>query len=57
MVEDIEKRYKTIRWKKLRVAILKRDKYLCQESKRYGKTVPAVIVHHISLKITSLPYF
>lgn len=44
---DIEKQYKTQRWKRLRIAILKRDNYLCQESKRYGKTVGATLVHHI----------
>lgn len=39
--------YKTPRWKRKRVVILKRDEYMCQESKRYGKTEPATTVHHI----------
>lgn len=27
--------------------MLRRDGYMCQESKRYGKQVPATTVHHI----------
>lgn len=39
--------YKSKRWKKLRERVLQRDGYQCQESKRYGKAVPANTVHHI----------
>jgi 5-methylcytosine-specific restriction endonuclease McrA len=39
--------YKSKRWRKLRERILKRDGYMCQESKRYGKMVEANTVHHI----------
>ena len=39
--------YKSARWKKIRERILRRDKYLCQISKRYGKLVQADTVHHI----------
>lgn len=39
--------YKSKRWQRLRKAILARDGYQCQESKRYGKAVPATTVHHI----------
>jgi len=39
--------YKSKQWKKKREAILRRDEYLCQECKRYGKTTPATVVHHI----------
>ena len=39
--------YKTKRWNRLRKAVLARDNYQCQESKRYGKNVPANTVHHI----------
>ena len=39
--------YKSKRWKRTRAAILARDGYQCQESKRYGKAVPANTVHHI----------
>lgn len=39
--------YKEKRWKKKRESILRRDNYLCQESKRYGKSVQATTVHHI----------
>ena len=39
--------YKTKRWERKRAAVLRRDEYLCQESKRYGKTVQANTVHHI----------
>ena len=27
--------------------VLRRDKYLCQRCKRYGKKVPATVAHHI----------
>ena len=37
----------TKRWKNFRISIMVRDKFLCQESLRYGKKVPAVMVHHI----------
>ena len=39
--------YNTKRWKHKRQHILLRDKYLCQECKRYGKRVDADTVHHI----------
>lgn len=39
--------YETTKWKKKREKILRRDKYQCQESKRYGRIVQADTVHHI----------
>lgn len=39
--------YKKKRWKRKREQILRRDKYLCQISIRYGKQVEADTVHHI----------
>ena len=39
--------YKTAKWQRLRAAVMKRDGYKCQWSKRYGKTVEATTVHHI----------
>ena len=39
--------YKTKAWKRKRAKILRRDEYMCQESKRYGKTVPATTIHHV----------
>src|SRR5690606_3322743 len=39
--------YKSNKWIKKRAKILRRDEYLCQESKRYGKSVQADTVHHI----------
>lgn len=39
--------YTDPRWTRKRAKILHRDKYLCQESKRFGKKVSATIVHHI----------
>lgn len=35
------------RWKAKRASILRRDKYMCQECRRYGKAVEATVVHHI----------
>lgn len=39
--------YKTRRWVKLRLAILRRDNYQCQRCRRYGKLTQATHVHHI----------
>lgn len=39
--------YNAAKWRRKRAAILRRDKYMCQASKRYGKTVKADLVHHI----------
>ena len=39
--------YKTTRWKNKRLSILKRDEYLCQHCKRFGRRVDADTVHHI----------
>lgn len=39
--------YYSKRWKRLREKILKRDNYLCQYSKRYGRRTQANTVHHI----------
>ena len=39
--------YKARRWERLRAQIMRRDGYRCQLSKRYGKSVPADLVHHI----------
>ena len=38
--------YNTPRWERKRAHILKRDGYMCQESKRYGKRIDADMVHH-----------
>ena len=40
--------YKSARWKNKREKIMRRDQYLCQECKRYGRTTPATTVHHIN---------
>lgn len=39
--------YTSKQWKLLREKILKRDKYMCQYFKRYGKRIDATMVHHI----------
>ena len=39
--------YRSGRWIRKRAYILRRDEYLCQEAKRYGKHREAVTVHHI----------
>lgn len=39
--------YNSDRWKHLRQCILRRDGFMCQDSKRYGKMVQAEVVHHI----------
>lgn len=39
--------YLSQKWKRLRKAILYRDGYVCQYFKRFGKSRPAQVVHHI----------
>lgn len=39
--------YGTKRWTRLRERILRRDDYMCQVSKRYGRKIEATTVHHI----------
>jgi 5-methylcytosine-specific restriction endonuclease McrA len=39
--------YKSRRWKRLRKKILRRDRYCCRESKRYGQIVEATTAHHV----------
>ena len=39
--------YKSGRWLSLRAAVLRRDRYLCQEALRYGVRRQAETVHHI----------
>lgn len=39
--------YKSTRWLAVREKALRRDKYMCQECKRYGKQIQATTVHHI----------
>ena len=39
--------YRGKAWKRKRAAILRRDGYLCQECKKYGRRRDAVTVHHI----------
>ncbi len=45
-VKQAEGFYKSDRWKRLRNAVLRRDGYVCQWSRRYGKRVEATTVHH-----------
>ena len=47
MESGVEKFYKSKAWLTKRSKILRRDEYLCQECKRYGKSVSATTVHHI----------
>lgn len=42
-----DKLYKSKRWEIMRDRIMRRDKYMCQYYKRFGKLVPATMVHHI----------
>lgn len=39
--------YKSPRWLRLRAAVLRRDGYMCQESRRYGIRAEATTVHHV----------
>ena len=44
---DKRKFYDSGNWKMIRGRVLRRDGYICQMSKRYGKLTPAKVVHHI----------
>ena len=44
---NLETFYKSRAWKIKREAILRRDGFMCQECKRYGKAREAKTVHHI----------
>lgn len=39
--------YKSARWNRLRAAALRRDGYMCQDARRFGRRVEATTVHHI----------
>lgn len=39
--------YNSLKWKRTARMVMRRDGYMCQLSKRYGKAVPAEVVHHI----------
>ena len=39
--------YNSAVWRRKRDYILKRDGYMCQECRKYGRNVDAKIVHHI----------
>ena len=42
-----ENYYQHAKHKRWRAAVLRRDKYLCQECKRYGRRTEATHAHHI----------
>ncbi|WP_321389061.1 HNH endonuclease signature motif containing protein [uncultured Enterococcus sp.] len=44
--DEIDKLYKTSRWRKLRPVVIARDFGLCQECKRRGIITKGTIVHH-----------
>ena len=46
-MKTVDPYYRTARWQRLRAAVLRRDGYMCQVSKRYGKRVQADTVHHV----------
>ncbi len=39
--------YKSKRWARVRQRILRRDRHLCRECARFGRTTSANVVHHI----------
>lgn len=39
--------YNSLKWKHTARMVMRRDGYMCQLSKRYGRAVPAEVVHHI----------
>lgn len=50
MVGELKKTdpfYKEKRWQRLRMSVMRRDEFMCQDAKRYGRMIPADMVHHI----------
>ena len=45
--DEMKSKYNNRKWERKRAAILARDGYMCRESRRYGKMIPADTVHHI----------
>jgi 5-methylcytosine-specific restriction endonuclease McrA len=43
---DMSEFHNTIKWRKKRATILKRDKYQCVECRKYGRSIEAKVVHH-----------
>lgn len=39
--------YKSTRWDRLREDVLRRDGYICRDSRRFGKRIEATTVHHV----------
>ena len=47
IMKSVDPFYKTAKWCRIRSRVLRRDGYMCQISKRYGKRRQADTVHHI----------
>ena len=47
MGNDLSFDYCSSRWKRKRAAILRKQKYMCANCKKYGRMREAVEVHHI----------
>lgn len=45
-LKQVDPFYKMKRWKRLRAAVLRRDGYVCQICKRYGRMTSADTAHH-----------
>lgn len=45
--DEIDKLYKTNKWRKLRKLVIARDFGVCQECQRRGIITRGVVVHHI----------
>lgn len=39
--------YKSMKWRRKRETVLRRDEYQCRDCIRYGKTTAAKTVHHV----------
>ena len=47
MAEAVKDFYHSPKWERIRAKILRRDKYLDQYAKRFGRMKEAEVVHHI----------
>ncbi len=45
--KPVRQSLKTKKWEKFRDKMMRKSDYLCQESLRYGLSVPAEMIHHI----------
>jgi 5-methylcytosine-specific restriction endonuclease McrA len=55
-IYDNDRRYLTTQWRRLRLSVLRRDSFMCQDCVRKGISKEADTVHHIEPGVSELFY-